>query len=323
MDILISEDIRGKSIDSLREHYDVGVFTDLWKQPAELSRLVGNGVKALIVRNQTKVNSSILDNAASLKVIGRAGVGYDNIDVESANRKGIVVCYTPDGNTVSTAELTLSLMLALLRKIPNADIATKSGKWERFKFLGNELSGKTVGILGLGKIGKAVASRLHAFGVQLYAYDKFVQPGEEIVAKLGIELASLEKTLTNSDIISVHLPLTKETRHLLNDNTFKLMKPGSLLINTARGEIVEESSVVKALQENILKGAALDVRVQEPPVVSELEKFENVILTPHVGALTEEAQEKVVSTLVRDVEFVLSGRPALNYVNFPSYRVPG
>ncbi len=316
MDIIISENIRGKSIDALQEKYEVGFFQDLWKIPNELSRLVCDA-KALIVRNQTKVDSNLLVNARSLRVIGRAGAGYDNIDIEAANEKGIVVCYAPNDNTISTAELSISLILSLLRKIPQADNSTKSGKWERSKFMGNELYSKTVGLLGFGKIGRAVAFRLRSFGVNLFAYDKFVQADDKLAKELGVNITTLEDTLSNSDIISIHLPLNKETYRMINYEKLMLMKKGAYLVNAARGEIIDEQDLIRVLKANILKGVALDVRGKEPPVISEIEKFENVILTPHIGALTEEAQEKVVSTVVKDVDLVLNNKPALNYVNFP------
>lgn len=313
MDILVSEDIKGKSIDALKERYEIGIFKELWKNPVELSEMIP-GVSALIVRNQTKVNRIIIDSAESLKVIGRAGVGYDNIDVEYASQKGIVVCYTPDGNTISTAELTIGLMIALARKIPSGDKSTKAGKWDRFNHLGTELYNKKIGIVGFGKIGRTVAARVRSFGMEIMIYEKYANGNS---TGFGHELKSLEELLSVSDFVTIHLPLSKETKNLFDYNKLKLMKPGSFLINTARGEIICENDLIRALEEDVIKGAALDVQSKEPPSKSKLNDFDNVILTPHVGGLTVESQERVIDSLARDIDLVLRGEQALNYVNFP------
>lgn len=318
MDILIPENIRGKAIDELGKYYNIDFDINLWKDPMKLAEKAKNA-KAIIIRNQTKVDEKIIGNAEELQVIGRAGVGYDNINVDYASKKGIVVCYTPDGNTISTAELTIGMMLSLIRKIPSADRSTKLGRWDRYNFMGNELYRKTIGIIGFGKIGKAVASRVNVFGTTILAYDIInYKNSRNTVDENIVRLTKLDELLSLSDFVSIHLPSTNETRNMFNDNMFDKMKPGSYLINTSRGDIVSEGSLIKAIKSGHLKGAALDVRIKEPPIRSELENFENVILTPHVGGFTEESQERVISSLARDVKLVLDGKSAVNYLNFPS-----
>lgn len=321
MDILITEDINGKALEGLKEKYSIEKNNDLWKDTEGLIEKVQD-VKAIIVRNQTKVDKNVLENACSLKVIGRAGVGLDNIDIEYASEKGIVVCYTPDGNTIAVAELTIDLMLTLSRKIIHGDKSTKSGNWDRMGHLGVELYNKTLGIIGLGKIGRAVASRAQAFGMKVLVNDKYLDRSK-CLEGLNYELKSLEDLLSLSDVVTIHLPLNKETRNLLNNKTLSLMKSGSLLINTARGSIVNENELVKALERGTIKGAALDVRENEPPVKSKLNDFDNVILTPHIGGLTFESQERVINSVACDIDLVLSGKPAINYVNFAAPKING
>jgi D-3-phosphoglycerate dehydrogenase len=259
-----------------------------------------------------------LSKATTLQVIGRAGVGYDNIDVQAANQTGVVVSYSPEENAISVAEHVLGLLLALARKIPGADRSVKNGKWERKKYHGIELLGKTLGILGLGKIGARVALRAKAFGIRLLTYEAFLPTTHLHFTETGACLVSFDQLLAESDFLTVHLPLNEKTRGMLNIKAFEKMKPTAFLINTSRGEIVVEKDLVKALQEGKLAGAALDVRETEPPPAeSPLYVLENVILTPHTAGLTYEAQEKVVDAIAEDVDRVLSGQPALRYVNFP------
>ncbi len=313
--ILISEDITGTGIDRLKGKYQVHYDPDLWKKVPELEGLIP-GYDALVVRNQTKVNASLLAQATALRVIGRAGAGYDNIDVPAATREGIVVAFSPEENAVSVAEHVFALLLALARKIPGADRSTKGGGWERKKYHGVEILGKTLGILGLGKIGFRVALRAKAFGMRIMAHDAYLSSTSLHVTESGAEMAPFDRVLAETDFLTVHLPLTPETRGILNGQALGKMKKTAFLINTSRGEVLSEADLAQALKKGALAGAALDVREKEPPGESPLHGLDNVILTPHTAGLTYEAQEKVVDAVADDVDRVLSGRPALRVVNF-------
>jgi len=314
--VLICEDVTGTGIDRLKEKYHLEFAPDLWKRVPALEEKV-QGCEGLIVRNQTRVNASLLSKGESLQVIGRAGAGYDNIDISAASREGVVVTYSPEENAVSVAEYVFALLLALARKIPAADRSTKNGGWERKKYHGFELLGKTLGILGLGKIGFRVALRAKAFGMRALAHDVYLSPTSLQVTESGIVLVSLERLLAESDFLSIHLPLTPETQGLLNGEALKKMKPTAFLVNTSRGEILVEEDLARVLKQGQLAGAALDVRAKEPPLAeSALNGLDNVILTPHTAGLTYEAQEKVVEAVAEDVDRVLSGQAALRFVNF-------
>lgn len=314
--ILIAEDVTGSGIDRLKQKYQVESDWDLWKKIPQLKDALRDA-DALLVRNQTKVNADLLAQARLLKIIGRAGAGYDNIDVEAASQVGVVVCYSPEENAVSVAEHVFGLLLALARKIPGADRSVKNGGWERKKYHGFELMGKTLGILGLGKIGFRVALRAKAFGMRLLAHDAYLSSTSLHVTESGATLVAMDQLLAESDFLSVHLPLTLETRGLLNRQSFSKMKPTAFIINTSRGEVLVEKDLALALQQGQLAGAALDVREKEPPAAdSPLNGLDNVILTPHTAGLTYEAQEKVVEAVAEDVDRVLSGQSALRFVNF-------
>ena len=313
--ILITEDVTGNGIERLKTKYHVTADPNLWKKVPELEKAIEN-VEALIVRNQTRVNASLLSGAKSLKVIGRAGAGYDNIDVPAVSQAGVVVSYSPEENAVSVAEHVLALLLALARKIPGADRSVKNGGWERKKYHGCELLGKTLGILGLGKIGFRVALRAKAFGLRLIAHDVFLSSASLPVTESGATLVSLDQLCCESDFLTVHLPLNEQTKGMLNAKALQKMKPTAFIINTSRGEVLSEADLAEALQNGRLAGAALDVREKEPPSSGPLHNMENVILTPHTAGLTYEAQEKVVEAVAEDVDRVLSGQPALRFVNF-------
>jgi len=315
MDVIITENIEGVSIDALSEKFKVYRDEKLWDKRLELFETVSTA-RAVIVRNQTKVDRSLLENAKSLQIVARAGAGYDNIDVAAASKLGIVVSYTPEGNSISTAEHAFALMLALSRKLVVAHRDTALGGWSRYSFVGTELFGKTLGILGFGKVGARIAIRARAFGMRVVAYDKYILPNQFTVTETGVELKPLEEVLKESDIVSAHLPLNQDTIGLLNYDKLKLMKKSAFLVNTSRGGIVVEKDLIQALEEKLIAGAALDVREKEPPEESKLNHMDNVILTPHVAAFTWEAQKRVVDTVVEDVTRVLHGVPALNYVNF-------
>jgi D-3-phosphoglycerate dehydrogenase len=316
MDILITENIDGEAIGRLETQFKVLRDGNLWKERDKLAGQLAQA-KAVIVRNQTKVDSQLIDAAKSLVIIGRAGVGYDNIDVKAASKRGIVVSYAPNENTISTAEHAFALMLGLYRKLPRAHVSTAAGEWDRYNMVGREIYGKTLGILGFGKVGARVAMRAKAFGMKVIAYDKFLAPLDFTVTESGAVLMSLEDVLAKADIISCHLPRNEGTIGLMDYSRLKLMKPDSVIVNTGRGEAIVEKDLIRALKENIIAGAALDVREKEPPVESELNRMNNVILTPHVAGLTVEAQEKVIDSVAADIARVLHGEAAVNYVNFP------
>ncbi len=313
-DILISENISGAAVDELAARFDVVSLPDLWKSPDELLQRVGN-FRGLIVRNQTQVNREILLAAKRMVVIGRAGVGLDNIDVPSATEAGILITSTPDQNAISVAELAIGLMLSLARMIPAADADTKQGNWNRGKFLGIELYGKIFGIVGAGKIGYLTARRAQALGMKVLAYDPFISRDNILLSELNAELLPLHDLLSRADVVSCHLPATPQTTGLFNAAAFAKMKQNAILINTSRGEVVQENDLIAALRSGQIAGAALDVRAIEPPLSGDLELLPNLILTPHVAAFTHEAQARVTRAICEDVGRVLDGQPAQNSVN--------
>ncbi|MCA1839520.1 MAG: phosphoglycerate dehydrogenase [Actinobacteria bacterium] len=269
---------------------------------------------ALIVRSATKVDKEVIDKATNLKVIGRAGVGLDNIDVEAATRKGVVVVNAPQSNILSAAEHTMGLLLAMARNIPAADASLKNGQWERDRFTGVELHGKTLGVLGLGRIGTLVAQRASAFGMRIVASDPYVSSSR--ASQMGIELmASVEELCAVSDFITVHMPKTSETKAILGEKAFAAMKPGARIINAARGGIVDEDALLRALKDGRVAAAALDVFEQEPPGQSPLVEWPTVVVTPHLGASTEEAQTKAGMGIAEQVTLALKGEFAPFAVN--------
>jgi D-3-phosphoglycerate dehydrogenase len=316
VDILISEDLQAPAIARLEEKYQVVRDSMLWRDPARLGEMAGRA-RALMVRNQTQVTGAILGVAPNLVAIARVGVGLDNIDVAAASKLGIVVVAPLHANAVSVAELTLGLLLALARKISAADRSTRNGGWDRKGFTGTELESKTIGICGLGRIGRLVAVRARAFGMRVLAFDPFVALSATALHETGAILcSSLEQLLAGADFVSVHSPLTAETRHLINERTFAMMKRGAYFINTSRGGIVDEKALLAALRAGHLGGAALDVRETEPPCeVTALVALDHVILTPHIGAFTTEAQTRTFEAVVGDLDRVLSGKPAKDFVN--------
>lgn len=313
-DILISENIHGAAVEELCARFDVLRLPELWKNPEQLAEKAAD-CRALVVRNQTPVTAKLMSGAPNLIVVGRAGVGLDNVDAKYAEQTGIVVSFTPDQNAISVAELAIGLMVSLARFIPEADRDTKSGNWNRRHFLGTELYGKTLGIVGAGKIGYLTARRALAFGMKVVAYDPFLSSDNVLLSDLQAELIELDELLGRSDVVSCHLPSTPQTSGLLNRARFSKMKRGAFLVNTSRGRVISEPDLIAALKSGIVGGAALDVRATEPPAAGELEAMPNVILMPHVGAFTREAQERVTKAVCADVARVLDGKPALNAVN--------
>ncbi|MHC1566990.1 MAG: phosphoglycerate dehydrogenase [Candidatus Syntropharchaeia archaeon] len=312
--ILVSDKISEKGIEILRKEANVDVLLDMDKK--ELIERIGN-YDALIVRSDTKVTGDVIEAARRLKVIGRAGVGVDNIDVDAATEKGIIVLNAPEGNMVSAAEHTIAMLLSLSRKIPQADRSLREKKWERRKFMGVEIMDKVLGIIGLGRIGYEVARRAQGIGMRVIAYDPFIS--SQRAEELGVPLVSFEELLKNSDYISIHTPLTKETKDLIGNEEFELMKDGVRIINCARGGIVNENALIDAIKKGKVAGAALDVFEKEPPYETQhgerLLELEEVIVTPHLGASTEEAQVNVAITVAEQVLCALKNEPVKNAVN--------
>ena len=317
--VLVSDPLAEAGIAKLRAVSDIQVDVKLGLKPEELQAIIGE-YDALAVRSETKVTADILAAANKLQIIGRAGVGVDNIDVPAATQKGVVVVNSPDGNTLAAAELTVGLMLALARKIPQGDATMKAGKWDRKKFVGSELYGKTVGIIGLGKIGYAVAQRLRGFEMELIAYNPFVS--EDETRRLGVEPVSLDDLVRRSDYITVHTPLNAETRGLIGTAQFGQMKDGVRIVNVARGGIIDEQALADAVRSGKVGGYAVDVFTKEPPEPENPLLAEDVtsgsVLTPHLGASSEEAQVKVAVDVCEQIVDVLAGRSARTAVNLPA-----
>jgi D-3-phosphoglycerate dehydrogenase / 2-oxoglutarate reductase len=310
--ILVSDDVSEGGLQPLRAAgFQVEKRTGLGA--AELRKELEDR-EGLVVRSETKVTADLMSSAPNLRVIGRAGVGVDNIDVPAATARGIVVMNAPDGNTITTAEHTIALLIALARRVPQANSSLKGGNWERKRFIGVELQGKTLGIVGLGRIGRVVASRARAFGMNIVAYDPFIAP--EQARDLEIEVAPLEEVFARADFLTVHTPLTAETRGIIGRDAFARMKKGVRIINCARGGLVEEAALFEAIQSGIVAGAALDVFEKEPPAPDNpLLSLDEVIATPHLGASTAEAQEGVAFTVAEQMrDYLLTGalRGAVN-----------
>lgn len=271
---------------------------------------------ALLVRSAVKVSKAVLAAAPKLRVVGRAGVGVDNVDLPAATDAGVLVMNTPGGNAISVAEHTLALMLSMARSVPQANTSTKSGKWEKKKFLGNELRGKTLGVVGLGSIGREVIKRAKPFEMQILGHDPYIS--SQSAASLGVELMSLAELYRQSDYITLHVALTPETDQMLNAAAFEQMKPGVRVVNCARGELIDEPALQAAITAGKVAGAALDVFLQEPPGENALFQLEPVIATPHIAGSTEEAQEIVGIRIVEQVVDYLKSGVALNAVNMPA-----
>ncbi len=310
--IFVADDVSDSGLGPLRAAgFEVEKRTGLTR--SELANALKD-CEGLIVRSETKVTAELLEEANSLRVIGRAGVGVDNIDVPAATIRGVVVMNAPDGNTITTAEHTIALLISLARSIPQANSSMKAGRWERKKFIGVELQGKTLGIVGLGRIGRVVASRARAMGMVIVAYDPFIATGQ--ARDLEIELAPLNEVYARADFLTVHTPLTAETRGLIDREVLGKMKKGARIINCARGGLVDEDALYEAIKTGSIAGAALDVFSQEPPPADHrLLELEQVIVTPHLGASTTEAQEGVAFTVAEQMrDFLLTGalRGAVN-----------
>ena len=303
--ILISEDVWGTPFQKLEGSFPITRNDDLWSNPEELKASLKEAT-ALVVRNRTKVTAEIIAAAPKLKVIARAGVGLDNIDIKAADAAGVVVIAGLGANAVSVGELTLGLALALLRNVPGHDVATRDGGWVRTP--GRELSGLTWGLLGCGATGLATAKLLQGFSCSVIGYDPYAKNLS------NLELTTFEDVLKRSDVVSIHMPSTAETNGSINATSLALMKLDAIIVNVGRGEVINEADLMAALKAKTIAGAALDVRTQEPPVKGEMEEIPNLILTPHVAGITKESQLRINQILTSNIELVLNSKPATHAV---------
>ncbi|PSB22642.1 phosphoglycerate dehydrogenase [filamentous cyanobacterium CCP2] len=315
--VLVSDSIDQVGIDILSQVAQVDVKTNL--SPEELTQIIPE-YDALMIRSGTRVTTSVIEAGSQLKIIGRAGVGVDNVDVPAATRRGILVVNSPEGNTIAAAEHAVAMMLSLSRYIPDANLSVKAGKWDRKSFTGVEVYKKTLGIVGLGKIGSHVANIARAMGMRLLAYDPYLSM--ERAEQLGCQLVEMDFLLREADYITLHMPKTPETYHLINAEAFDKMKPTARIVNCARGGIIDEAALVEALKQGKIAGAAIDVYEQEPlqedSTLRSVDK--ELILTPHLGASTEEAQVNVAIDVAEQIRDVLLGLPARSAVNIPGLR---
>ncbi len=308
--VLIAEELSPAGIDLLAGDFEIRQV-DGADRAALIPALAS--VDAVIIRSATKIDAEAIAAAPNLKVVARAGVGLDNVDVKAATAAGVMVVNAPQSNIVSAAEQAIALLFAVARRTPNANASLKRGEWKRSKFTGVEILDKTVGVVGLGKIGQLVAQRLAAFGTHLIAYDPYVQPAR--AAQYGVRLVTLEELLRESDIVTIHLPKTPETLGLIGERELALVKPGVIIINAARGGLVDESALAIAVKEGRVGGVGLDVYAIEPTTSSPLFEFDNVVVTPHLGASTDEAQEKAGVSVAKSVKLALSGEFVPDAVN--------
>ncbi len=316
MKVLISDNLAEVGEKILKDAgLEVDVITGL--EPEELKKIIGN-YDGLVIRSATKVTASIIESADKLKIVGRAGIGLDNVDIPEASKRGIVVMNAPDGNAITAAEHAIAMMMSLTRNIPQATARLKEGGWDKKKFQGREVTGKTLGIIGIGRIGAIAADRAQGLRMKVMAFDPYMP--QEVAEKLGIELVSLEELCKRADYFTVHVPLTKETANLISDAEFKLMKPEAMFIDCARGGVVDEEALYRALKDGQIRGAALDVFASEPTTLegTPLLSLPNFICTPHLGASTSEAQVNVAVTICEQMADFLNNGTVANAVNVPS-----
>ena len=316
MRVLISDNLAPVGVEILKKAgLEVDIKTGM--TPDEIKAIIGD-YDGLVIRSATQVTEDLLESAGRLRVVGRAGIGLDNVDIPAASEKGVVVMNAPDGNATTAAEHAISMMMALSRNIPQATASMKAGKWEKKKFMGRELTGKTFGVIGVGRIGGIAASRAQGLKMKTIAYDPHMP--KDIAEKNGVELVSLEELAKRADYISVHVPLTKETKNLVSREFFANMKNDAMFIDCARGGVCDEEALLEALEKKEIAGAALDVFAQEPTTFENcpLLKFDNFICTPHLGASTSEAQENVAVAIAEQVAVYLTKGAVTNAVNVPS-----
>jgi D-3-phosphoglycerate dehydrogenase len=313
--VLVSDKLADIGIKMFREAEGIDVDVKVGLTPGELKAIIKD-YEALVIRSATKVTEGLLKAAARLKVIGRAGIGLDNVDIRAATKRGIVVMNTPGGNVVTTAEHTIAMMLALSRNIPQGTASLKAGQWEKKNLQGREVFNKILGVIGYGRIGSIVASRARGIKMQVVVHAPYAN--KEVIEQAGFELVSLEELYRRSDYITVHVPKSKDTVNLINKKAFDRMKPGVMIINCARGGIVDEKDLADALRSGKVGGAALDVFGTEPPGSSPLFEFDNVICTPHLGASTAEAQTNVTVAVAEQIIDYLQTGTIINAVNVPA-----
>lgn len=313
--ILISDIISEKGLKLLLENQDLQVDIKPDLTPDELLNIIGN-YHGLLVRSQTKVTKELIEAGKKLLVIGRAGVGIDNIDIKAATEHGIAVINAPDGNTIAATELSFAMIMSMARWLPQAHNDLQQGEWNRKKYIGVELNNKILGIIGIGRIGAGVAKRAKAFNMDVIAYDPFIT--EEQAQNIGIRTGTVKEVIEQADFLTFHTPLTKDTKYMIDDKEFQLMKKGIRIINCARGGIIKEEALLRALDQGIVDAAGIDVYENEPPMDSPLLKHPRVITTPHLGASTKEAQLNVAIDVAKEVSNFLSGIPFKNAINMPS-----
>ncbi|VAW38406.1 D-3-phosphoglycerate dehydrogenase [hydrothermal vent metagenome] len=315
MKVLISDSLSEAAVEILNNTEGIECVFDPKITPEDLLATI-NEYHGIALRSRTKVTAEVIEKGENLKVIGRAGSGVDNIDVAAATQKGVIVMNTPGGNTVTTGEHAIAMMFALARKIPQATASMKDGRWDKKKFQGTELTGKTLGILGVGNIGSVVASRAQGLKMNVISYDPYIS--EDAAEKLGITLVGLDELYGQSDFLSIHVPLTNDTRNIINKDAFSKMKKGIYLIHCARGGIVSEADLAGAIKDGIVAGAALDVFEQEPtPADNPLLSMDEVIVTPHLGASTQEAQDNVAIAIAEQIADLLTTGSVRNALNVP------
>ncbi|MBO5151234.1 MAG: phosphoglycerate dehydrogenase [Methanobrevibacter sp.] len=313
MKVLVADAINEKGIENLKEVAEVVVDTSI--TPEDLVKTIGE-YDGIIVRSRTKVTKEVIDKADNLKIIARAGVGVDNIDLNAATEKGIMVVNSPESTSITVAEHTMGLLLSMARKLSIADKSVKEGKWEKKKFMGVELRNKTLGVIGMGRIGSQVVNRCKAFEMDAVAYDPYLP--EEVATQMGVELTDLETVLKKADFITIHVPLTPETKHLISYDEFELMKDGAFITNCARGGIIDEEALYDALKNEKIGGAALDVYEEEPPAEdSKLFELDNIVLTPHIAASTKEAQRDAAIIVADEIIDLFTGGTPHNVLNMP------
>src|SRR3954467_2633182 len=313
--IVVADDLPASALELLRSESGWVIDARSGRKPEALAQDLADA-DCILVRSATKVTAALMEAAPGLRIIARAGTGVDNVDVAAASARGILVVNAPGANSISVAENACALMLALGRWVPAADDAMKKSRWDKKRFIGTELRGKTLGVAGLGRIGQEVALRARAFGMYVVAHDPYIS--KEVAAALGVDLLSLPELCAAADFLSLHLPSTPETRHLFNDDRFASCKPGMRIVNTARGELIDEAALGRAIERGIIAGAGLDVFETEPPVDWSLASLPQVIATPHIAASTEEAQELVGIETAATVRDFLRDGMVRNAVNFPS-----
>jgi D-3-phosphoglycerate dehydrogenase len=315
MKILVADSIAKRGVETMRSNPAFHVDEKTGLKEDQLCEIIGE-YDAVVVRSQTKITKKIIEAGKKLRVIGRAGVGVDNVDVDAASKRGIIVMNTPGGNTISTAEHSFAMIMSLARKIPQAHASMKAGKWDRKSFEGTELYGKTLGIVGMGRIGTEVAKRAIVFGMKVLAYDPFLSASK--AKSLDVEVVELDELYKRSDFITVHVPATEQTRGMINKDTIAKMKKGVRLVNCARGGIIVEADALEAIKAGHVAGVAIDVYDPEPPKELPLREVDQAILTPHLGASTHEAQETCGIEIAEQIAEALAGGTIRNAVNMPS-----